>query len=64
MFAAEKAGEDYADCGSAVIKSPQAGGLYTLTLHGEEAASLTLSTEEQDVELRRRKNRWIAHLIF
>ena len=52
VFAAEKAGEDYSDCGSAVIKSPQAGGLYTLTLHGEAVTALTLSTAEQDIELK------------
>ncbi len=50
VFAAEKAGEDYSDCGSAVIKSPQPGAVYTLALNGEEAAALTLSTAEQDVE--------------
>ena len=52
VFAAEKAGEDYSDCGSAVIKSPQPGGLYTLTLHGEAVTALTLSTAEQDIELK------------
>ena len=52
VFAAEKAGEDYSDCGSAVIKSPQPGGLYTLTLHGETVTALTLSTAEQDIELK------------
>ena len=52
VFAAEKAGEDFSSCGSAVIKSPQPGGLYTLTLNGEETASLTLSTAEQDIELK------------
>lgn len=51
VFAAEKAGEDFLDCGSAVIKSPQPGGVYTLTLKGEEVAALTLSTEELDVEI-------------
>ena len=50
VFAAEKAGEDYSDCGSAVIKSPQPGAVYTLALNEEEAAALTLSTAEQDVE--------------
>ena len=52
VFAAEKAGEDFSSCGSAVIKNPQPGGVYTLTLNGEEAASLTLSTAEQDIELK------------
>lgn len=51
VFAAEKAGEDYSDCGSAMIKSPQLGGVYTLALNGEEAAALTLSTTERDVEI-------------
>ena len=51
VFAAEKAGEDFSDCGSAVIKSPQPGGVYTLALNGEEATALTLSTAEQDVEI-------------
>ena len=51
VFAAEKAGEDFSDCGSAVVKSPQHGGVYTLTLNGEEAAALTLSTAERDVEI-------------
>ena len=51
VFAAEKAGEDFSDCGSAVIKSPQLGGVYTLALNGEEAAALTLSTAERDVEI-------------
>ena len=51
VFAAEKAGEDYSACGSAVIKSPQPGSVYALTLNGEEAAALTLSTSEQDVEI-------------
>ena len=51
VFAAEKAGEDYSGCGSAVIKSPQAGDVYTLELNGEEATALTLSTAEQDVEI-------------
>ena len=51
VFAAEKAGEDFSDCGSAVIKNPQPGGVYTLALNGEEAAALTLSTAERDVEI-------------
>ena len=51
VFAAEKAGEDYSDCGSAVIKGPQPGDVYTLALNGEEAAALTLSTAERDVEI-------------
>ena len=51
VFAAEKAGEDYSGCGSAVIKSPQPGGVYTLALNGEDAAALTLSAAEQDVEI-------------
>ena len=51
MFAAEKAGEDISDCGSAVIKSPQPGGIYTLALNGEELAVLTLSTAVWDVEI-------------
>ncbi|MBR0160365.1 MAG: hypothetical protein IJQ02_03595 [Oscillospiraceae bacterium] len=51
VFAMEKAGEDYSDCGSAVIKSPQPGVIYTLALNGEDAAALTLSTAEQDVEI-------------
>ena len=52
VFAAEKAGEDFSSCGSAVIKSPQPGGVYTLTLNGEAADTLTLSTAEQNVELK------------
>lgn len=51
VFAAEKAGEDFSDCGGAVIKTPQPGGVYTLVLNGEEAAALTLSTTEQNVEI-------------
>ena len=51
VFAAEKAGEDFSSCGSAVIKNPQPGDAYTLTLNGEEAAALTLSTAEQNIEL-------------
>ena len=51
VFAAEQAGENFSDCGSAVIKSPQLGGVYTLALNGEEAAALTLSTAERDVEI-------------
>ena len=51
VFAAERAGEDYSDCGSAVIKSPQSGVIYILALSGEEAAALRLSTAEQDVEI-------------
>lgn len=51
VFAAGKASEDYSDCGSAVIKSPQLGGVYTLALNGEDAAALTLSTAEQEVEI-------------
>ena len=51
VFAAEKAGEDFSDCGSAVIKGPQPGDVYTLALNGEEAAALTLSTAERDVEI-------------
>jgi len=51
VFAAEKAGEDYSDCGSAVIKSPQPGDVYTLALNGGDAAALTLSTAERDVEI-------------
>ena len=51
VFAAEKAGEDFSDCGSAVIKSPQLGGVYTLALNGEDETALTLSTEERDVEI-------------
>ena len=50
VFAAEKAGENFSDCGSAVIKSPQPGVVYTLALNGEEAAALTLSTAERDIE--------------
>ena len=38
VFATEKAGEDFSDCGSAVIKSPQPGVVYTLALNGEEVA--------------------------
>ena len=52
VFAAEKAGEDFSDCGSAVIKNPQPGGVYTLTLNGEAVTALTLSTAEQDIELK------------
>ena len=51
VFAAEKAGEDYSDCGSAVIKNPQPGDVYTLAMNGEDVAALTLSTAERDVEL-------------
>ena len=51
VFTAEKAGEDYSACGSAVIKSPQPGGVYTLALNGENAAALSLSTAEPDVEI-------------
>ncbi|MBO6094412.1 MAG: hypothetical protein J6P40_12495 [Oscillospiraceae bacterium] len=51
LFAAEKAGEDFSDCGSAVIKNPQSGGVYTLALNGGEAAALTLSAAERDVEI-------------
>ena len=51
VFAAGKAGEDYSDCGSAVIHSPQPGGVYTLALNGEEADAMTLSTTERDVEV-------------
>ncbi|MBR5969707.1 MAG: hypothetical protein IK016_05095 [Lachnospiraceae bacterium] len=51
VFAAEKAGEDYSDCGSAVIKKPQPGAVYTLALNGDMADALTLSTAEQDVEV-------------
>ena len=51
VFAAEKSGEDYSDCGSAVIKSPQPGAVYTLALNGGEVAALTLSTAERDVEI-------------
>lgn len=51
VFAAEKASEDYSDCGSVVIKRPQPGVVYTLTLNGEEAAALTLSTTERDVDI-------------
>ena len=51
VFAAEKAGEDFSACGSAVIKSPQSGSVYTLALNGEAATALTLSTAERDVEI-------------
>lgn len=51
VFAAENAGEDYSDCGSAVIESPQPGDVYTLALNGEEVAALTLSTAGRDVEI-------------
>lgn len=51
VFAAEKAGEDFSDCGSAVINSPQPGGVYTLALNGEKATALTLSTAEEVVEI-------------
>lgn len=51
VFAAKKAGEDYSNCGSAVIKSPQPGATYTLAINGEEVAALTLSTTERDVEI-------------
>ena len=51
VFAAEKAGEDYSDCGSAVIHSPQPGGIYNLALNGGAADALTLSTAEQNVEI-------------
>lgn len=52
VFAAEQAGEDFSDCGSAVIKSPQLGCVYTLVLNGEKVAALTLSTAERDIELK------------
>ena len=52
VFAAEKAGEDFSSCGSAVIKSPQPGGVYTLTLNGKAVTALSLSTEERDIELK------------
>ena len=52
VFVAEKAGEDYSACGSAVIKSPQAVEVFTLSLHGEEAAALTLSTTAENIELK------------
>ena len=51
VFAAEKAGEDYSDCGSAVIKNPQPGVIYNLALNGGAADALTLSTAEQDIEI-------------
>ena len=51
VFAAEKAGEDYSDCGSAVIKNPQPGDVYTLAMNGEDVAALTLSTAERNVEI-------------
>ena len=51
VFAAEKTGENFSSCGSAVIKSPQPGAAYSLALAGEAAATLTLSTAEQDVEI-------------
>ena len=51
VFTAEKAGEDFSDCGSAVINSPQPGGVYTLVLNGEKATALTLSTAEEVVEI-------------
>ena len=47
----KKNDKDYSDCGSAVIKSPQPGDLYTLVLKGEEVTALTLSTAERDVEI-------------
>ena len=50
VFAAERAGEDYSDCGSAVIQSPQSGAAYSLALTGEAVTALTLSTAERDVE--------------
>ena len=52
VFAAEKAGEDFSSCGSAVIKSLQPGAAYSLALNGEAVTALTLSTEEQDIELK------------
>ena len=51
VFAAEKAGEDYSNCGSAVIKNPQPGAVYTLVMNGSTADALTLSTSEQDAEI-------------
>ena len=51
VFAAEKAGEDFSDCGSAVIKSPQPGAAYSLALTGDAVTTLTLSTAERDVEI-------------
>ncbi len=51
VFAAEKAGEDYSDCGSAVIKNLQPGVIYNLALNGGAADALTLSTAEQDIEI-------------
>ena len=51
VFAAEKAGEDYSDCGSAVIKNLQPGVIYNLALNGGAADALTLFTAEQDIEI-------------
>ena len=51
MYAAEKAGEVFSDWGSAVVKSPQPGVIYTLALNREELAALTLSTADRDVEI-------------
>ena len=52
VFAAEKAGEDFSSCESAVIKSPQPGAVYSLALNGEAVTALTLSTEERDIALK------------
>jgi hypothetical protein len=51
VFAAEKTGENFSACGSAVINSPHPGAAYSLALAGEAAATLTLFTAEQDVEI-------------
>ncbi len=51
VLAAEKTGKNFSSCGSAVIKSPQPGAAYSLALAGEVAATLTLSTAEQDIEI-------------
>jgi hypothetical protein len=52
MYAAEKAGEVFSDCGSAVVKSPQPGVIYTLALNGEELAALTHTMADRDAEIK------------
>ena len=49
VFAAEKAGENYAACGSATIKNPQTWTVYTLTLSGDSLPGLSLSSTEKAV---------------
>lgn len=46
LYAAEKAGVDYTPCGSAVIRHPQTGGVYTLSLNGDFASGLCVALAE------------------